>query len=150
MRSVVLVLLAACGSDPQPAPASITRIELGTGVDAFAPLAPTGAQLELQHGPQGGWHVWVAARIWSDEPAGPDGIVLVYDASSPTKPMGKTSLALTNARLLREDDHWLRLGDLVILDVTGPADVVGMTLELTATVDTVSDGRSAMVIDAIP
>lgn len=36
-------------------------VHLGTGGDGFHPLTP-GQDLEMVHGPQGGWHVWIAVR----------------------------------------------------------------------------------------
>lgn len=38
------------------------RIELGTGETAYAPLVE-GQEVVMVHGPQGGWHVDVAARV---------------------------------------------------------------------------------------
>ena len=146
--AAMTVLLAACAAD---GPATVTRVELGTGMDTFTPLPPTGSDVELVRGPQGGWHLTVAARVWLDDPAGPDELILRYEALRPTGALlGMTRLKLDAVRFLREGDHWLRLGDLLILDVNSAAEVVGMTLEISATAQDVSERKQITVVDLLP
>lgn len=59
MRRALLLLLASlCSCVPVTGPAEIT---LGTGYDTFAPLAD-GDRVVINRGPQGGHHIWAAAR----------------------------------------------------------------------------------------
>ena len=44
-----------------PCYAEVPVVHLGTGGDGFHPLT-AGQDLEMVHGPQGGWHVWIAVR----------------------------------------------------------------------------------------
>ena len=57
--AALVLASAACGPAPIGGPPSF---ELGTGSSSFAPVAD-GDTLLIQHGTQGGIHVWVAGRV---------------------------------------------------------------------------------------
>lgn len=153
---VALVLLGcqgAGGSDAGrvDAPPPEARVELGTGTSRFVTL-PEGAELELVAGPQGGWHVDLTTRIWNVDI---DGLRIAYEAfeaGDTTRVSLPTELVLTSSRVVREGDHWLRAGDFLQLDVTGPADVVGRELDVRVRVEdpagrTADDTRRVSVVD---
>lgn len=154
--------LAAFGcGDPAPVDAgpgpdgasSGVRVELGSGTSAFVAI-PDAAELELISGPQGGWHVWVTARIWDEQI---DGLIISYEAvpvGSTTPITMPTELELDATRVVREGDHWLRAGDFTVFDVSGPPSVVGMQLVLTVRIRDVDgnvaeDSRTVTIVDNI-
>ena len=53
--------LSACASANVAPPPTEALLELGTGTARFIPLTD-GAEVEMIHGAQGGWHVWVSVR----------------------------------------------------------------------------------------
>lgn len=122
-------------------------IELGTGRTAFTPLTDS---VELVAGIQGGWHVDVSLRFGG---FGPDGVRLVYEVLSPqAEPLGfVTEATLAAASVLEDGDHWLRVGDRVVLDIDDPAEVVGeaVVVRVTAALDgqTWSDERTVLLVD---
>jgi len=64
MRRIALLGLAfllGCASANVPTEPTEARLELGTGTARFLPIAD-GDALEMVHGAQGGWHVWVSLR----------------------------------------------------------------------------------------
>lgn len=154
------LLFLGCG-DPAPADAgpradgasSDVRVELGSGTSAFETI-PEAAELELISGPQGGWHVWVTARIWDERI---DGLIISYEAvpvGSTARITMPTELMLNSSRVVREGDHWLRAGDFTVFDITGPPGVVGMQLVLTVRIrDTAGnmaeDSRTVTIVDNI-
>lgn len=54
------------GTQPELAPVPATpnsfEVEVGTGNIDFKPIA-NGAEVELVHGSQGGWHIWTSFRL---------------------------------------------------------------------------------------
>jgi hypothetical protein len=167
---LLLVLAVACGQEDggggedagsfgdasrgmdSGAPGDGARVELGTGTTAYRELPATGASLDLVHGPQGGWHVDLAVRIYVDDP---EGAILAYEGRDPATGAVITMpsrFMLRTARLTREGDHWLRVADRAIFDVAEPADVVGRDVEVVASLErtgavSVSDRRTITVVD---
>jgi hypothetical protein len=151
VRSIVcLGLLAACGGGGGAG--DVSELELGTGQTTFQPI---GEEVELVHGPQGGWHVELTLRIWSEAP---DGMIVDYvvvrTADEAVVSMS-TRYIVDEMRLIREEDHWLRLGDRAILDITMPSEVVGEEVELRVAASAsggapVDDSRTAVVVDVEP
>ncbi|GAB5549951.1 MAG: hypothetical protein SangKO_097110 [Sandaracinaceae bacterium] len=144
-----LTLCVACTDDPDvpldeagvPLPASV---ELGTGTSAFRPIPEDGAELELVRGPQGGFHVFLTARITALQV---DGASLVYSArhAETGEVVGNpASYVLSAARLAREGVAWVRVGDFLVLDDASPDAVRDQTLELQIEVMEASGERAAM------
>lgn len=145
---MVCLLLCACGADDGGGGGGVSRLELGTGRTTFMPL---GGNIELVMGPQGGWHLDLTLRIWSDAP---DGLVLDYDVrrgGDGTTVSHPTQYVVESERLIAEADHWLRLGDRAILDIAAPDEIVGDDVVIGVAVSGgASDSRNAAVIDVEP
>lgn len=126
-------------------------IELGTGYQAFEPLQ-NGDDVDLIAGLQGGWHVNASVRLSG---VGPDGVLLVYDAvdSEGARISFETQALLSQGSLLAEGEGWLRLGDLVVMEIDDAMEVLGssVTLRVTASFDgqTWSDERTVRVVDPL-
>lgn len=123
------VLSCASGSGREPEPEGPPWLEVGTGSTAFEPLAD-GDAVELVMGPQGGWHIDVAARFGGMSPAG---LTLAYfalhagtgaDLGFPIKS------ALNEDRVFDDGGSYVRTGDRIVLDIDGPAEVVGHDIEI--------------------
>lgn len=69
-HGLALTLAAACGCADTTAPLDATvpgdgpppSVEVGTGQDGWVDIPPSG-QIQLIHGPQGGWMVFGRARL---------------------------------------------------------------------------------------
>lgn len=123
----------------EPSDAGSSSVVIGLGVVDFTP-ASDGDDAELVAGPQGGWHVDIALRLFNVEP---DGALLTlqgFDVDSGDPLTVPIARRLTRSRVRRVDDHWLRLGDQMVFDVGDPAEVTGRNVRLTAMVAE-ADGR---------
>lgn len=164
----VLALCAGCGSGAGAVDAASPPLDAactvgggavpwlvaGTGEASFVTLAD-GADLELVHGPQGGYHLMATALFGLD--VSPDMHVLRYDAIpvGADTPLGTTQIALNERRLVRACGGWFRGGDIVVLSITTPGDVVGMDVDLVVSVldgvgEVVRDTRRVHVVDLEP
>jgi hypothetical protein len=115
-----LPLLLSCASEELGPPG----IELGTGLVTYAAVVEDDG-VEIVLGPQGGWHINVAARLWNLDP---ESIDLEYelvldDADRPANYPAR--YALTGRRVIDIGDHYVRVGDRLVLDIDSPSDVVG-------------------------
>ena len=159
--SVLALLLASCPTTPElpdtgpeiGPDGAVDWIEIGTGELSFVPL-DDGDPVELVHGPQGGYHLQVTCRI---HVANPDALTLHYRAFREDGTMlGDVGLAINERRLVREGMHWLRAAsDRLILDITGPADVVNTHLRIEAVLTNLAtpiaaDSRRIFVVDEQP
>jgi hypothetical protein len=140
---------AACTVDG----GSVPWIVLGTGQERFVDLAP-GAELELVQGPQGGYHLDVTALFGLA--VSPDMHVLRYAAARVDgTELGVMQIALLERRLTRACGGWLRGGDILVLAITSPDDVVGDELEVTVGVldargEVARDARRVRIVDREP
>lgn len=166
-----VVLLAALGSACAEDPGSLdaaadtgandafrsdgsgaARVELGTGTANFVDIPVEGAELELVAGPQGGWHLEVTARLYD---LTVENLLLAYRIEREGMTISKpVEFSLTERRLVRDGDRWLRAGDNVIFEITAPADVVGDTVTVVVTADPtdgpiIMDSRTVTVIDLV-
>ena len=140
-----------CEDCPRPSP-----FELGTGVTRFEPLPPEGGRLELTRGPQGGFHVYGAVRLWVERPDGAELRYRVLDASSGAELTFLRRARLRERGLLREGNAWVRLGDLLIFMARDPAEVAGTEAIVEATLR-LADGsgpwvetRRVLLVDEVP
>jgi hypothetical protein len=151
------VFVAGCGV---PSRASFDsggvapRVQLGTGTASFVELPPSGGRVELVHGPQGGYHIDLTTRIWGLDP---ERLQLTYRVvrRSDGSVLSVTTYLLSAGRVLREGDHLLRAGDIAVLSITGPMDVVPGEVELSVQArardgTVASDIRFAFIVDDIP
>ncbi len=143
-----LALPAGCSAAGGDLEASLDggapALALGTGEAAFEPVAE-GGELELVHGPQGGWHVVGAVRMGG---FAPDGTVLTYTVRDGATPLVEVPIALRTSRLVRDGAGYLKLGDLLIFPITGPADVVGHAVTIEARVTRDGAELAAATLDA--
>ncbi|MCB9596555.1 MAG: hypothetical protein H6719_27775 [Sandaracinaceae bacterium] len=122
---------------------AMPTVELGTGTSGFEPIPETGGTLELVGGPQGGFHVFLTARIHD---LGVDGMLITYSAidTATTEPVGTPASFLVDAsRLARDGDGWVRAGDFLILHNSSPDPVRGLTLEVRVRCEEAGGGLSA-------
>ncbi len=103
-------------------------MELGTGRANFIEIPTSGASMELVAGPQGGWHLDVSVRLYDITV---EGLLLSYrteqDGTTISMP---GEFLLSERRLIRDGDRWLRQGDQLIFDILGPEEVVGETVDV--------------------
>ncbi|HHH28535.1 MAG TPA: hypothetical protein ENK57_09335 [Polyangiaceae bacterium] len=130
------------------------RVELGTGTAAFEAIPETGGELELVGGPQGGFHVFVTARLFNLDPEGMTLRFSARDSSTSTAVGTPAVFLLVAARVQREGDHFVRVGDFLILDDSSPDAVRGTTLDITVTAEdadgrAASDERTVLIVDNV-
>jgi hypothetical protein len=151
---LALALLVGCpppgGTDAGSVDAGPPSLELGTGESSFVPVVD-GGEIELVHGPQGGWHAVGAVRMSGFDP---DATVLTYTVVDAGTAVVEVPIAILARRLVRDGVAYLKLGDLLIFPITGPADVVGHTVEIRASVtrdgvEIVSDVLDVTVVDRL-
>ena len=134
-------------------------LELGTGLEAWQSVAPTGDRVELVHGPQGGYHILGRYRF---EGFMPD--VFAYFRVTPVE--GGAPVNTPTVRLHRTSTAGLtRVGsgyqstyaELVIFtQISFPAEVVGHRFVWELVLEEVSTGRYATtqreitVVDDVP
>ena len=136
-----LATLSGCGA-PQPiedvpGASAVTRLELGTGQLYWEPLNASGTHVELIHGPQGGYHIF--GRVRFSAPTAD-----VYIRFRATLLDGGAALNDPNDRvhlvegrgLTRTATGWETTSALlvVLVNIRGPADVVGRNVRLEVTV----------------
>lgn len=119
-----------------------SSVVIGLGVVDFT-ATNDGDDAELVAGPQGGWHVDIALRLFNVEP---DGALLTlqgFDADTGDALTVPIARRLTRSRVRRVDDHWLRLGDQMVFDVGDPAEVTGRNVRLSATIAEAEGGETS-------
>lgn len=115
---------------------------LGTGETAFVEVAD-GGELELIHGPQGGWHVIVAARLSGFDP---DGMVLTLGVYEGDTTLIELPMAIAGRRLVRDGLAYLKLNDFMIFDIVGPDEIVGHEVEVRAVI---RSGEVVIAMDSL-
>lgn len=162
MRVLVplLLLLGSCDGPAiteldagPPEDGGSPRLEVGTGESTFVALND-GDPVELVHGPQGGYHVLVAVRATSLAAT----VGYAYEVRDEADAVVLTmpgAYVLDASRVVRTSTGWIRSGDRGIFQTVMPAEIIGRTLHLHATV-TASDGTSYTdthtihVVDLVP
>ncbi len=126
---------------------------LGTGQATFVDLAP-GSDIELIHGPQGGYHVYTTALLGLG--VSPDAYVLRYDVRrTDGTELGTTQVMLLERRLARACGGWFRGGDFVVLSIASPAEVIDQEVDVVVrvfdgTTEIASDTRRVRIVDLAP
>ena len=153
----LLAALAAAvsfGCGPSlPTEAPPPSIEIGTGTDSFIPILD-GEDIELIAGPQGGWHIEAAIRFQSVDP---NSLKLTYEIHEPdqTLILNFAAIRLLDSGLVkREGEFYVRAGDIVILRIQTPAEIVGKEVEFDLTAEPQSgtvlkDRRRLIIVDNI-
>jgi hypothetical protein len=154
--SLALGLLACGPPGRAPLGACLERdggagacVELGTG-PAATPVHD-GADVELVHGPQGGWHLDVGARLLE---VAADGLVLAYEVrTTEGAVLGSVRYAINARRLVVDGPYLVRAGDIVILDITDGSEVTGTRVEVEVRLEDAAravlaaDARELVIVD---
>lgn len=131
-RALLTLVFAACGAPaPQPDAGCATTLELGTATDdtPFVALAD-GDALVMHAGPQGGFHVYGAARATGLEARG----LLIFELRQNGASLARQSLDLSAVQLEPRACGWERSRTALFLlppDVTPLRDTVA-TLHVVA------------------
>lgn len=130
-----LTLLWGCpGRDAEDTdcPTLDTTVELGTGTDAFIPLAD-GDALRFERGPQGGYHVYGSLRATGVDVGDPN---YPFELTNPhiwfnvERDGAEIALLVDQPRALQpldDEGHVGVLGELVIFNTTDPTTLDGAT-----------------------
>lgn len=145
-RALLLASLAATAcADEQPA--TEVTVVIGTGQDAFEPLAD-GDEVPVIQGPQGGFHILGAFYATGIEPGDPN------DLSHPDNPTGEFRVFEGERRVDISDasrftqglepigDGFGTVGRLVVLDIADDAELDGASVRFEVSVEDV-DGHAA-------
>lgn len=128
--------ITSCGAQPEQSDAAIDAdetpsLEIGTGLEAYEPLPDEAPTLEIVHGPQGGYHIYLSMRVVGLEPE-----MLVWrvvrerDASV----LANLELGARPGTFVPAQGALERVGDWVVLAVNSPADVTMDALRVEARV----------------
>lgn len=153
-----VLAMGACGCHDGGLDAASARdgsvgaaVELGTGLEAFETVPVRGGELELVHGPQGGWHVYVSVRVRGLVPS-----ELVYDVTRDDGVvLAHVPITVREGTFVSRDEWHERVGDLAIFAIASPDEVVGRDVHASVVV-IASDGRrfgaalDARVVDRTP
>jgi hypothetical protein len=150
---VLMATLAASGCSNETSEPEAAWIAVGSGLENFAPLAE-GDEIELVHGPQGGWHVDLAARFRG---LSPDGLLLtfrVWDPAHTAQLAYPTKSAINEADARAGNDGYEHAGHRVIFAIAEPSEIVDhdALVEVEAIGDgtVLSDACSVTIVDALP
>ena len=159
---IALLLMAAlfassCNASSPPSDAAIdvdetTRLEIGTGFTAYETLPEDAPTLEIVHGPQGGYHVYLSMRVTGLVPASLLWRVVRQDDG---RVLANLDLLARTGTFRPVDGALERVGDLVVIDVLSPADVAmrDVRVEASATSSTGAMTTSVCVlriVDDVP
>lgn len=128
-------------------------VELGVGPE-IVPVADD-EEIELVHGPQGGWHVELGVRFTGIDPLA---ITLVYEAhrEDDGELVAQMRYGITPRRLGVDGHHRLRAEDLVIFDIDSGDQVRSRRTTFTVRIEDesgaelASDTRTLRIIDREP
>lgn len=130
--------------------ASVGRIEIGTGLSEFIEI-DDGADVELVMGPQGGWHVDVALRLYDLDPMDMQLTIEGFDITDDESATIQIERLLTLRRVREEDDHYVRLGDQLVFTVADGSQAEGrdIRIEVEARQADGGVGRASKVIHVV-
>lgn len=130
--------------------ASVGRIEIGTGLTDFIEVED-GGDVELVMGPQGGWHVDVALRLYDLDPMDMQLTIEGFDITDDESATIQIERLLTLRRVREEDDHYLRVGDQLVFTVADGSQAEGrdIRIEVQATQADGGVGRASKVIHVV-
>jgi hypothetical protein len=103
-------------------------LEIGTGEEGFEPLGDP-PEVELVHGPQGGWHLTMAMRVWQLAPVGLRWQVHRADDGRVLADLG---LDVRPGSYVPIDGALVRAGELVILGIDRAGEVVDRGVRIDA------------------
>lgn len=148
-----LLALHAAGCADDPAPSGDVKVELGLGQAQFTPVAD-GDPIELVFGPQGGWHVDLAARVYGADDA--DDLILSFRVHQPDGQIAYPIKRLVDPdQAPRTDDGAIEYpGAQLVFAIMDPSEVVGEDcrpeVELIVGPDVYVDDRELVIVDERP
>lgn len=130
--------------------ASTGRVEIGTGLTEFIDI-DDGDDVELVMGPQGGWHVDVALRLYDLDPADMQLLIEGFYVEDDESATIQIERLLTLRRVRDEGDHFLRVGDQLVFTVADGSLVEGrdIRIEVQAIQADGGIGRASKVIHVV-
>lgn len=147
----------ACTALPAASDAAIdvdetASLEIGTGLEAYEALPDEAPTLEIVHGPQGGYHVYLSMRVTGLEP---DTLLWRVVRARDAYVFANLELSARPGTFRPSEGALERVGDWVVLAVTSPADVTMDELRVEARVTsragaTATAMRLVRVVDQVP
>ena len=127
-------------------------LEIGTGEFAFEALPDVSPTLEIVHGPQGGYHIYLSMRVRG---VLPDTLLWRVVREDDLAVLANLDLIAREGTFVPIDGSIQRVGDLVVLNVISPADVLMRDVRIEASVtsrtgDTATAVRVVRIVDAAP
>lgn len=152
----LVFLTSACGEHPEsppPEPELDARIDLGTGRVSFVSIEE-GDPVELVSGPQGGFHLEFTLHLFNVDP---ENLILDYqvrEQSAGKQLSFPARYVIGKGYVLDEGVHFLRVGDRAILDVKEPAQVQGLQVQASCSIERAGiilaqDQKSITIVDQI-
>jgi hypothetical protein len=153
LATVLAALPSGCTGDPPGARfTGPPGAELGVGPVGFTPLED-GAEVEVSHGVQGGWHISVAARLSNLEV---DGVRLRYELRAPGGELIGIpgDYLLSPALVFQDDDQAIHTNGRILLELADRDAVVDTQRVLSLDVQTaggepLQDARRVTIVDRI-
>ena len=149
--------ITACAALPVENDAAIdadqrASLEIGTGLEAYEALPNEAPTLEIVHGPQGGYHVYLSMRVTGLEP---DALLWRVVRTRDAYVFANLELSARPGTFRPNDGALERVGDWVVLTVNSPADVTMDELRVEARVTsragvTASAMRVVRIVDDEP
>lgn len=135
-RTRIVLAIAAAVSlvgcpEPGDAPAPLACAGADAGALACVSVRVRTPTTELVHGPQGGWHIDVAAAFAGIDPSG---LTLEYTArrADDEALLGAVEYRITPRLLTMEGDAFVHDDDLLVLEILAPGEIVGADLDVSA------------------
>lgn len=141
----VACTIPSCASNASVPRDSNLSVEVGTGTTGFEPLVD-GAELPLTHGAQGGWHMWISARV-GGLVGDTASIEIAHQPADESEPEVVTR-AGTSFDPADAEGRRATLGWQAIL--TDPSCSVGRLHRVRVTVTTASGARASAECEVIP
>ena len=129
-------------------------VELGQGTSGFEALPDTGGELELIGGPQGGFHVFLTARLRGLDPEGMRLTFSAIDTATGSNIGTPAVFNLTTSRVQRDGAGFVRAGDFLILNDMSADGLEGLTLDVTVLAEeaggrSATDHRVVLIVDNV-
>lgn len=150
---IVTLIGAGCAAD-DVGTTEATRVEVGVGFDRFASV-DDGDTIELVFGPQGGWHVDLAARVHGVEEV-EDDIILSFRVYGADEQLAYPIKRLVDPERgsISEEGALEYAGAQLVFAISDPSEVVGEgcrpEVELIIGPDVFVDDRELRVVDELP
>ncbi|MEM6956834.1 MAG: hypothetical protein AAF411_28215 [Myxococcota bacterium] len=148
LNLLLFPMLISCGESQGTLPidGATKELQIGIGIQDFNAVSD-GDDVPLVRGSQGGVHIDVAFRLYGLDPEGARLEIDAFDAGSGESVAFGVSRNLTRSRLRLMEDHWLRTGDQVGLNIFSPDDLTEGTIRVDATVEERNGVRTSATVE---